>query len=168
MDIHRKKISTADVKVTYKVRVSNIGEIEGSADKLTEVIPSGYSFHEEDNKVHWENIDGILTTTVLKGQTLKPGEFREIEITLRWNNSEDNFGQKDNIVLLDQMNNPAGYQDVNKDDNKSKASMLIAIATGLDGNSMIVVMGIIQIILVISMVILIIYRKKEKVEKDIN
>ena len=168
MDIHRKKISTADVKVTYKVRVSNIGEIEGSADKLTEVIPSGYSFHEEDNKVHWENNDGILTTTVLKGQTIKPGEFREIEITLRWNNSEDNFGQKDNIVVLDQMNNPAGYQDVNKDDNKSKASMLIAIATGLDGNSMIVVMGIIQIILVISMVILIIYRKKEKVEKDIN
>ena len=162
LDIHRNKTTTANVRITYKMRVSNVGEIEGKVDKLTEVIPTGYSFHQEDNKIQWESNSGILITTVLKDKTIKPGENQEIEITLRWNKGEDNFGQKENIVILSQISNPAGYKDIHKEDNISKASMLITVATGIDRNDKIVIIATIQILLAISVGLLVSYKKKEK------
>ena len=39
---------------------------------------------------------------------------------------------KDNIVILSKTSNPAGYQDMSKEDDTSKAQMMIAIASGLD------------------------------------
>ncbi|MBQ2937559.1 MAG: MucBP domain-containing protein [Clostridia bacterium] len=167
LDIHRKKVSTADVRVTYTVCVSNVGEIEGSVDKITDIIPDGFSYHEEDNLVQWENNDGILTTTALKGQIIKPGESKEFEITLRWNNGDNNFGQKDNVVIIGEMSNPAGYQDVNQDDNRLISSMLLTVATGLDTDfGMLIILVEQVIILVICAIILIVYKKKEKAEKN--
>ena len=57
---------------------------------------------------------------------------------------EVNFGQKTNIVMISELNNPAGYTDVNKEDNSSRSDMLLTIATGLDRNDRIVVIGVVQ------------------------
>lgn len=162
IDINRNKATTANVKIAYKIRISNIGEIEGYVDKLTEIIPTGYSFYQEDNTIHWENNNGILMTTDLKEEVIKAGEYKEITITLRWKNGESNFGEKNNVVMLTQISNPAGYQDIDKEDNTARANMLIAVATGLDRNERIAIIGIVQIVLAISMGLLVSYKKKEK------
>ena len=155
--------STKDqnVKITYVIRVTNTGEIEGTVERLTELIPQGYSFNQEDNEIHWEQDNGILTTDALKNETIEPGKYKEIEITLRWNKGEANFGQKDNTVILSNVNNPAGYEDINKDDNSSKSQMILTIATGLDSTDKVVVIGIIEIVLVITVGLLLSYKKKE-------
>ena len=162
VDIYRKKTETANIKVTYKIRVTNKGEIEGTAGEIVEIIPAGYSYHEEDNNIHWEERNGTLVTDALKEETIQPGEYKEVEIVLRWDRGEENFGQKDNMVILSRLDNPAGYEDIDKTDNNDTSSMIITVATGLDRNDRIIVIGIVQIVLAISIGLLLSYKKKEK------
>ena len=166
VDIHRSKVDTADVKITYKIRVSNTGEIEGTAGQIIEVIPEGYSYYQEDNTIYWEERNGSFVTDTLKDEIIEPGEYKEIEIVLRWNKGEDNFGEKENLVILTQENNPAGYQDVNEEDNHSTSDMLITVATGLDTNGRIILTASItmalSIILAVNIGLFIACKKKEK------
>ena len=162
VEMHRNKVETADVKVIYKIRISNVGEIEGNVNTITDVIPEGYVFHQEDNEITWEETQGILTTNDLEGETIQPGEYKEIEMVLRWEKGEENFGEKTNLVLLSQISNPAGYEDINKEDNSSKTSMILTVATGLDKNDKIVVVAVIQIVLVTVFGLLLSYKKRRK------
>ena len=161
IDIHRSKVETAEVKITYTIRITNTGEIEGTADRITELIPQGYTYNQEDNSIYWQESNGILTTDALKDEMIKPGEYKDIEIVLRWNKGENNFGQKDNTVILSSETNPAGYEDINEEDNSDKSEMLLTVATGLDSTDRVVVIGIIEIVLVISVGLLLSYKKKE-------
>ena len=162
VEMHRSKVETADISIKYKIRISNVGEIEGTVNTLTEVIPNGYTFYQEDNNIVWEDSKGILTTTELQDETIQPGEYKEIEIVLRWNKGADNFGEKDNLVVLSNISNPAGYEDIYKEDNSSRDKMIVAISTGLDRNDKIVVIGTIQIVLAIAVGLLVSYKKKKK------
>ena len=159
VDIHRSKADTANIKVTYKIRITNKGEIEGTVGKITDIIPTGYTYNQEDNELHFENENGILTTEDLKEEVIKPGENKEIEVTLRVNRGSENFGQKDNMVILAQIDNPAGYEDIDKEDNHDTSSMIITIATGLDRNDRIVIIGIVQIVLAITIGLLLSYKR---------
>ena len=134
LDINRKKVNTSEIKITYKIRISNSGEIEGTVSSLTDIIPNGYKYYPEDNKMNWKDTDGILTTNDLKNEIIKPGENKEIELVLRWIKGEDNFGEKTNTVSLTEITNAAGYKDIDKDDNIDRANMIIMIATGMDTN----------------------------------
>ena len=75
------------------------------------------------------------------------------------------LGQKDNIVMLTEFKNPAGFQDAEREDNSDMSSVLVTIATGLDRNDRIVIIGIVQIVLVITIGLLLSYEKKEKHKK---
>ena len=166
VDIHRSKTDTAEVKVTYKIRVTNKGEIEGTAREITEVIPAGYSYYQEDNEIHWEERYGSLVTEALKDETIEPGEYKEIEIVLRWNPGENNFGEKENLVILSGEENPAGYEDVDKGDNHSSSDMMITVATGLDRNGRIILTAsitmVLSIILAVNVGLLVAYKEKQK------
>lgn len=166
VDIHRSKTETADIKITYTIRITNTGEIEGTAGQIMEIIPKGYSYYPEDNDIYWEERNGSFVTDTLKDETIKPGEYKEIEIVLRWNKGEDNFGEKENLVILTQENNPAGYQDTNEEDNHSTSNMLITVATGLDTNGRIILMAVVtmvlSIILAVNVGLLVAHKKKQK------
>ncbi len=155
IDIHRNKTSTADIKITYTIRISNTGEIEGTVGEIKELIPQGYSYYQEDNDIYWNGTDGVLTTTALKDETIQPGEYKEIKIVLRWNKGDDNFGQKDNTVILSSVSNPAGYVDINKEDDSDKSEMIISISTGLEPQiKTSVVIGILLCLIITSFVII--------------
>ena len=162
VDVHRSRAETADIKVTYKIRVTNKGEIEGSVGEVIEVIPTGYEYVQEDNQINWENSNGILTTNILKDEIINPGEYKEVEVTLRWIKGAENFGQKNNLVIISDLENPAGYEDTNKEDNSSRSEMILTVATGLDRNDRIIIIGIVQIVLVISVGLLVSYKRKKK------
>ena len=123
------------------------------------------SFYQEDNDIYWDNNNGVLTTDDLASEVIKPGENKEIEVTLRVNVGSENFGQKDNMVILTELGNPAGYEDIDKEDNNDTSSMILTIATGLDRNDRIVIIGIVQIVLAITIGLLLSYKKKEKHEE---
>ena len=162
LDIHRTKVNTANVKITYIIRITNTGEIEGTVGTLTEIIPQGYNFNQDDNQIDWKESNGILTTDTLKDEPIEPGEYKEIEITLRWNTGESNFGEKDNTAIISNLSNPAGYEDTNEEDNSSKSQMILTIATGLDRTSKIIVIMVVEIVLIITVGLLLRYKKKRK------
>ena len=161
VDIHRSKTDTADIKITYKIRVTNKGEIEGTAGEIIEIIPAGYSYYQEDNNIHWEERDGTLVTNALANETIKPGEYRELEIVLRWNTGEDNFGEKENLVILSGETNLAGYEDIDKNDNHSSSNMMITVATGLDRNGRFILNIALQILIFVAVVLLLICRRRK-------
>ena len=162
IDVHASKADTADIKITYKIRITNNGEIEGTVKKITDIIPKGTTFNQEDNNIYWDNNNGILSTDGLVNEVIKPGEYKEIEVTLKVNKGSENFGEKDNMVILTETSNPAGYEDVDREDNSDTSSMILSVATGLDRNNIIVKIGIVQIVLGITIVVLMSYKKKEK------
>ena len=154
VEIHRKQTDTADMKVTYKIRVTNTGEVEGTAREIVAIIPAGYSYHQEDNKIRWEQRNGALVTDAIKDETIQTGEYKEIEIVLRWDKGEYNFGQKDNLIILNGEGNPAGYEDTNKDDNNSTSSMIIAVETGSEiDNRVIIMIGALVMLIVLAIII---------------
>ena len=48
------------------------------------------------------------------------------------------------MVILTETSNPAGYEDVDREDNSDTSSMILSVATGLDRNDRIVIIGIVQ------------------------
>ena len=102
-----------------------------------------------------------MVTNALANETIEPGEYRELEIVLRWDRGENNFGEKENLVILSGETNPAGYEDMNKEDNKSSSNMMITVATGLDRNGRFILNIALQILIFVAVVLLIIRRRRK-------
>ena len=165
VNIHRKKTATAEIKITYKIRITNTGEIEGSVGTITEYIPEGYSYHQEDNKIYWERKNGALVTEALAEESIGVGKYKEVEIVLRWNKGENNFGEKNNVVMIAGEENPAGFADINKEDNTAISKMLVTITTGLDKNDRIIITAMATMVLAVVLagnIGLLMARKRKK------
>ena len=169
LEIHRKKIGTATVKVKYKIRITNTGEIEGTADKIAEIIPEGYTYYAEDNTINWKkeenaaNVKGTrLATTDLEKEVIKPGEYKEIEIVLRWNNGEKEGEISSNISIISSTLNPAKFADTIEEDNSSTAKTMIVVSTGSEQIENIMMAVDIVTILVLTAGIIIYYKKINK------
>ena len=131
IEIHKDKIKTADVKVTYKIRITNTGKIVGFVDEIKETIPEEFEFKQSDNKIKWNEKGRQLTTTELKKEIIEPGAYREIEIILRWKKGDKNLGETTNVVKLSKTSNKANFKEITKEDNKAESKMIITISTGL-------------------------------------
>lgn len=124
-EIKNKNIKNTTLQVKYRIKVTNDGELKGSAT-VKERIPSGFEMKKAENK-DWK-ISG--KTATIKIKNIKPGETKEYEVLLTWKNSSENFGTKQNTVELVDIENEAGFRETNKEDNTDKADMIISLATG--------------------------------------
>ena len=125
VEIVGSKVEKTKLKVTYGIKVSNTGEIEGRA-RVIENIPSNFQVEEGTGKEWRQNEEGKLETEV----ELKAGETKELKVVLSWEPGENHFGTKENIAEIIQTENPAKYEEVETEDNKSKAEIVITIKTG--------------------------------------
>ena len=125
VEVKRKKIKDTEVKVVYTIKVTNDGEIEGNA-VIEENIPEGMIMLEEDNK-GW-NIKEDKATITTNG--IKPGESVEYTVVLTWDNSNENFGNKKNVVKIADTKNVAGFEEKDTDDNIDDAQFIITVSTG--------------------------------------
>ena len=138
VEIHRKEITTTPVEIRYVITVSNTGEIEGTGE-VVERIPEGFEVS-SNNPSGWEvNTDGTMKYAV----ELKAGESKDIEVVLKWKASETNFGEKKNIALIDNTENPAGFDEDNTEDNEAEATVIVTVATGKEVSILIIVLGFI-------------------------
>ena len=124
-EIKNKNIKTTTLQVQYRIKVTNDGELAGSAT-VKESIPNGFEMKKSDNK-DWK-ISG--KTATIKIDNLNPGETKEYTVLLTWKNSSENFGTKQNTVELTNLKNEAGFEETNIEDNTDKADMIISLATG--------------------------------------
>ena len=124
VEVHRKNISTANVKVVYKIKVTNDSELTGKAN-VVENIPSGMTMLSENNP-DWTIKE---TTASLETDEIKPGESREYQVVLGWQNGDNNVGTKTNMVSIT-TENEADFDEQFETDNVSKADLIVAVGTG--------------------------------------
>ena len=138
VEIHRKEITTTPVEIRYVITVSNTGEIDGKGE-VVERIPEGFEVS-SNNPSEWViNTDGTMKYAV----ELKAGESKDIEVVLKWKASETNFGEKKNVALLTNIENPAGFEEENAVDNEAEATVIVTVATGKEISILIIVLGFI-------------------------
>ena len=140
VELNKKKLDKTEVKYVYSIKITNEGEIEGYATEITDRIPEGLAFYEEDNKDYGWKIkeDGIVTTDYLKEKLLQPGESETIQIILRWEKSENNLGQKVNVAEISDDDNPYDVPDIDStpnndkdgEDDQDEAIVVLSINTG--------------------------------------
>ncbi len=124
IELKSSEIENTSVVADYKIKVTNEGELEGTA-KVVDKLPEGYKGLIVPD--YWkENGNGTLEAEVELGA----GESKELTITLIWENSEENLGPKSNKAELVEGENLANYEDTNKEDNTSEATIVISIKTG--------------------------------------
>ena len=139
-DLDERYIDTTTIKYTYKIRVYNEGEVAGYATEVSDYIPEGLEFHEEDQKNNtWTKVtENHVVTNDLADVRLEPGEYATVEIVLRWINHKNNMGVKTNVAEISKDHNDHDLPDIDSvpgnrkpgEDDIDDASVLVAIRTG--------------------------------------
>ena len=138
VEINRKYISKTTVKFVYNITVTNQGEIAGYAKELKDHIPTGLKFVKDDNKDWTEVSKDIVKTEALANTLLEPGKSASVSITLEWENSENNLGQKVNIAEISKDYNDVNSPDIDStpdnfkdgEDDQDDAPVILSISTG--------------------------------------
>ena len=139
VDLKKSKLNQVKVQFKYSIRVTNEGEIAGEAREVTDYIPEGLKFVQEDNP-NWTTTsdERVVKTRLLEGVTLQPGESAEVEILLTWVNSESSMGVMVNTAEISEDYNEFGVHDIDSTPNNKKAGeddiddapVMLAIKTG--------------------------------------
>ena len=143
VDLDKKNLSKTTVKFIYTIMVINEGEIAGYATQITDDIPEGLEFKQEDNPLWDKTGENKVTTRALENTLLKPAKYEnddkkedkgfnrgkitnpeestaKINITLTWKNSGDNIGLKKNSAEISEDYNEYGARDIDSTPNNWK------------------------------------------------
>ena len=156
IEINKKKILTSNIRIKYKIKVSNDSELSGKA-QIIENIPRGMKMKLEDNygwNIQEEN-------AIMDTEEIKPGESVEYIVTLEWINTENEIGTKVNIAQLENTENEANFEEKDKTDNKDEANVIISIDTGDESYKQIAI----ELLLLLIELILITYILRKVIKK---
>ena len=116
VDLGRQDINKVTVKFEFKIKITNEGEIAGYAKEVTDYIPEGLKFIQEDNPLWYprEALNGKerVGTKQLENTLLQPGENATISILLTWVNDPNNMGLKTNIAEISKDYNDSHTPDI--------------------------------------------------------
>ncbi len=140
VEIKTSDVKKVSVKFAYKIKITNEGEIAGYAKEITDYIPDGLEFKQEDNPEWYVRGDKIVATAQLENKLLQPGETAEVEIILTWVNGEKNLGRKVNVAEISKDDNPSKTPDIDStpdnkvpgEDDIDDAPVLLVIKTGAE------------------------------------
>ena len=149
VEIYRKSIDSTIVKFEYTIRITNEGDIAGYASEITDYVPEGLRFYEEDNEGWTDEGNNVISTRLLEDTLLEPGESATVTVVFRWINGEDNLGLKTNIAEISEDDNDKGVPDrdstpdnqVEGEDDIDDAPVLLQISTGILENTIMYLTG---------------------------
>ena len=142
VDLGRQDINKVTVKFEFQIKITNEGEIAGYATEVTDYIPEGLKFIQEDNPLWYprEPLNGRerVGTTQLADTLLQPGESATISILLTWINDPNNMGLKTNIAEISQDDNDSDTPDIDStpdnftdgEDDIDDAPVMLTVALG--------------------------------------
>ena len=169
-ELDAKRVNGATVLIEYVIRVSNVGEVDGYARRIADYAPNDLEFSSELNKDWYQTQDGIYSES-LANEIIKPGETKEIKLTLTKTMTEDNVGLVNNTAEIDEAYNELGLLDSNStpgnrtsgENDMGSADVLLGIKTG----GAVYVGGTIVAIVILGAVVFIVIRKKNKAKEEI-
>lgn len=95
LKLSSKELQEANVKMEYKMKVANVGNVNGKVSSIVNYLSNDMNFVESDNPDWKLGADGNLYYTGLKDTTIGVGEEKEVSLVLEKQLSESNTG---NIV----------------------------------------------------------------------
>ena len=156
IDVGAKKVNTDKIKLIYRIRVSNVGELAGTVGRIVDEIPVGFNFEASENQDYWRIEDNKLVCTAFEQVVLQPGESIDLQVILNWINGDSNFGVKTNIAKIENVTNQYNFEDIDESNNISESNSIFSIRTGLE---MIltkhIALVIISALLVISLLVIV-------------
>lgn len=164
VDIPKSKLESTVVKFKYQIRVYNEGQIDGYAKEITDYIPTGMKFVQEDNPLWTDAGDGKVVTTQLADTLLTVGgEPQTVEIVYTWTNGEDNLGLIVNMAEISRDYNDSGTPDADStpnntvpgEDDIDDAAVLLSVRTGNTINITYVILAVSTVALIATGTILI-------------
>ena len=172
-EIDGKKVNGTTVVIEYKIRVTNIGEVDGYVRKISDYAPTDLKFNSELNKEWYQTTDGI-STTALANQKLAAGQSAELTLTLTKAMTENNLGLINNSAEITEVYNDLGLTDKNStpgnkvqgEKDYGSADLILGVKTGGEVYAGITI-GIIAILGVIVFAILRIIKNKKETETKI-
>jgi len=133
-----KEIENSSVEITYVIRVTNEGQVEGYATKIVDYIPQELSFDKAKNHGWYQGENGEVYTNALENIQILPGETKEIRLVLNKTMSGEDTGIVNNNAEIYSSHNSSGLQDVdstygnnkNSEDDQDYANVYLGIKTG--------------------------------------
>ena len=139
VEIRAKELNGAEVSIKYRIVITNEGKSSATVKEIYDYLPNGLDF-DKDMNTNWINEDGKLVNRSLTGQSIKPGESKEITLILTKTMNEENtgtftnaaeIGDVDNGILgIEDVDSTPGNQNKSEDD-YSEAELIIGVSTGL-------------------------------------
>ena len=157
VDLGRQDINNVTVKFEFQIKITNEGEIAGYAKEITDYIPEGLRFVQEDNPDWYtrEPLNGRerVATKLLENTLLQPGESATVEITLTWINDKNNLNLKVNVAEISEDYNESNTPDIDStpnnqvegEDDQDDAPVILSLQTGTTGQYIILTMSILAI-----------------------
>ncbi len=167
-ELDAKRVNGATVLIEYKIRVSNVGEVDGYVRNIVDYMPNDLKFSSELNKDWYQTQNGLYNAS-LANDAIKPGESREITLTLTKDMTENNVGLINNTAEIEESYNELGLADINStpgnrvngENDMGSADVLLGIRTG----GAIYIGGAIVAVIILSAVASIIIIKRNKKEE---
>lgn len=136
-EIHSKQINGSTVLIEYKIRVTNVGEVEGYAKKIVDYMPNDLKFSSELNKDWYKTNTGLYNSS-LANEKIAAGESKELTLVLTKSMTENNTGLVNNTAEIAEAYNELGLADSNStpgnktqgENDMSSADVIISIKTG--------------------------------------
>ena len=138
IEMDKKVLNGSTVTIEYKIAVINEGEIAGFATKVVDYLPTGVTFIENSNTKWVKDTNGNYYTEDLKTQEIKPGEGKELTITVTKQITNSNLGILNNTAEIAQYYGKNGEEDIDSvasnreqgEDDQSSVDVIISIKTG--------------------------------------
>ena len=164
-EIDAKQINGTTAIIEYQIKVTNLGDITGYVRKIADYIPNDLTFNSEMNK-DWYQSGNEIYTSVLSNEPIAAGETKTVTLTLVKTMNENNTGRINNRAEIVEDYNDLGIKDVNStpgnqeegENDIGSADAILSVRTG----GVVYVSVVIVLIVILSAIGIIIYRKNKK------
>lgn len=168
IEVPAKDVDNTSIVIEYKIVVKNNGDVSGYARKVVDYLPEDLKFSSEINKDWYQSTNGNIYNNSLANQEIKPGESKEITLTLTKKLNSDAMGKViSNDAEIYEAYNDFGLEDVNstpanqnrEENDLSTANTVLSVKTGQ------IIMNIAIVVAVIAIIGIGIYEINTKVLK---
>lgn len=129
-EIDGKLVNGTTIIVEYKIRVTNVGELEGYVKKVVDYMPSDLKFSSELNSDWYQSGENLYNTS-LSNEKIATGETKILTLTLTKSMTENNVGLFNNRAEILESYNELGIEEIDRaQNNKGAADTIINIKTG--------------------------------------
>ncbi len=145
IEVSNKNIKTDDIRITYRIQVSNPSKVAGKVTRLEMNIPGCMRFYPQDNIQYCQEKNGKVSIPMMEQVELKENDSVYVDVVLRWKNEQEAFGLNKTIAEIKETDNKLHFEESNFENNKSEAEIVIGIKTGMVISTAIIVMIIVSL-----------------------